>query len=1185
MRKSAMAACLIWAAQHVYAGSFAVTGNPITAEVGTNVTIPVAFSGDGQSSTVSVEYLLPNAFNFVSASQPGAPSSCSITTGEFPPASYLATRRQWNGSTTQLVILPAGPSTLCTFVVNSQTPGTYTFTASGASCRTSAGATVSPCSSTSLTVTIRAPTAPILSYAPTTPSVITYGTSGSAAPIVVSPSGGFGSGAAALTTLSNCAISGGGAAFPTTTVPALSFAGATTTPQNLSLPNCAVQSAPVDATLNCQEKRGSAAAQTRQWTLRCPAAAVVAPNLSYAPAPGSVIAFNANGQGAPITVTASGGAGSGAAATSQIGPCTINGGGAAFPATNVNGIQFTGAGTGSALLQLPGCTSQTTQVDATLNCPESRGGAAPVARQWTLRCPLGTAQNRLPTLTAPVAPILGLLDQPTAPRTRIPVSDPDGQVLSAIVSRDGVRGSVRLTPSTLTGSGDFIASYTPNPGQTTALTDSASVRVSDSAGGILLVDLAITLSPAAAPLTPPAPVLLLSQTRAPDGGPANNRSSDPSLSDAASLVSFSSEASNLSSADSNNAQDVFVRNRASNVLQRVSVDANGVGLPGASGEPAISQDGNSVAFVTGTGLAPAVAGQAKRQVLGGQVRVYDSRTNKSTPISNTPAGLPANGSSNRPAVAGNLIVYESTASNLTTTPDTNGLADIYVFDRVSGLTSLLSAPNTSTQSANPAKVANCGSTRASVAQGQLLVFESCQVLGSGVSSTTISNIWVSTALAKQKTLVSRALSGAANGDSNNAVLSADGSTVYFDSAASNLVADDSNGRRDVFRARITVNGGTVSVAAPERISVSSSGAQSDGNSERAATCGDGRYASFESEASTLFPGLSAGVRNILVKDSVTGVVARLSQNFSQGANGNSSDTALAPDCSALAFASEASNLSSSAQPGLSDVLLATNPLNRNYTGHWHHPAESGWGLTIAHQGEVLFPNWFTYDSDGQALWLGMSAGARRNANGSYSGPVYRLRGLPFNQINNAQAFTSLNEVGTATLTFTAANRLKFDYSVFGVSQSKLLEPLNFAQATVCENALTDNFAGFANYTDVWSVPSESGWGVHLTQQNDTLFGLWYTFDSNGRDQWLTAVARAASGNSSFTGPLSRLRGTPFASIDGAPSFNSSLGAGNVTFEFTDGANARMTYTLDGISQVKQLRRYMFGSPVATCRAR
>jgi hypothetical protein len=42
----------------------------------------------------------------------------------------------------------------------------------------------------------------------------------------------------------------------------------------------------------------------------------------------------------------------------------------------------------------------------------------------------------------------------------------------------------------------------------------------------------------------------------------------------------------------------------------------------------------------------------------------------------------------------------------------------------------------------------------------------------------------------------------------------------------------------------------------------------------------------------------------------------------------------------------------------------------NYQGlWWNRPAESGWGINFAHQGDVIFATWFTYNSRSEPWWL------------------------------------------------------------------------------------------------------------------------------------------------------------------------------------------------------------------------
>ena len=62
-----------------------------------------------------------------------------------------------------------------------------------------------------------------------------------------------------------------------------------------------------------------------------------------------------------------------------------------------------------------------------------------------------------------------------------------------------------------------------------------------------------------------------------------------------------------------------------------------------------------------------------------------------------------------------------------------------------------------------------------------------------------------------------------------------------------------------------------------------------------------------------------------------------------------------------------------------DVAAAGPPLN--FQGlWWNAPAESesGWGINFAHQGDVIFATWFTYDASGKAWWLSMTADADRS---------------------------------------------------------------------------------------------------------------------------------------------------------------------------------------------------------------
>ena len=52
----------------------------------------------------------------------------------------------------------------------------------------------------------------------------------------------------------------------------------------------------------------------------------------------------------------------------------------------------------------------------------------------------------------------------------------------------------------------------------------------------------------------------------------------------------------------------------------------------------------------------------------------------------------------------------------------------------------------------------------------------------------------------------------------------------------------------------------------------------------------------------------------------------------------------------------------------------------NYQDLWWNPAESGWGINLAHQGDILFATWFTYRAGGRGQWL-VASDVRRQPTG------------------------------------------------------------------------------------------------------------------------------------------------------------------------------------------------------------
>jgi hypothetical protein len=249
---------------------------------------------------------------------------------------------------------------------------------------------------------------------------------------------------------------------------------------------------------------------------------------------------------------------------------------------------------------------------------------------------------------------------------------------------------------------------------------------------------------------------------------------------------------------------------------------------------------------------------------------------------------------------------------------------------------------------------------------------------------------------------------------------------------------------------------------------------------------------------------------------------------------------------------------------------------------WNSPAESesGWGVNLTHQGDIVFATWFTYDTDGSGMWLVMSKGDKI-ADNTYSGALYRTTGTPFSSAWDSSQF-GFTQVGNATFTFTDGNNGTFAYTVNGTSQSKPITRQIFALPPTCVEFPT--FAPSTNYSDLWwhaPANSESGWGVNLQHQGDILFATWFTYDATGKGLWLVMSNGAKTGTGTYAGALYRTTGTPFNSPWNKSQFAFTQ-AGSATFTFTDFYAGTFAYTVNGVSQSKPIVRQVYSAPATVC---
>ena len=115
----------------------------------------------------------------------------------------------------------------------------------------------------------------------------------------------------------------------------------------------------------------------------------------------------------------------------------------------------------------------------------------------------------------------------------------------------------------------------------------------------------------------------------------------------------------------------------------------------------------------------------------------------------------------------------------------------------------------------------------------------------------------------------------------------------------------------------------------------------------------------------------------------------------------------------------------------------------NYQDLWWNAAESGWGLNLAHQGDVLFGTLFTYADHGRGMWVVMSDG-RLQADGSYLGDLYRTTGSPFNAQPYVRTLPAdITRVGTMRLSFTSGESGTLAYTLDGIAVTKAISRQRF----------------------------------------------------------------------------------------------------------------------------------------------
>jgi len=265
----------------------------------------------------------------------------------------------------------------------------------------------------------------------------------------------------------------------------------------------------------------------------------------------------------------------------------------------------------------------------------------------------------------------------------------------------------------------------------------------------------------------------------------NSVSTEASISGNGQFVAFTSFASNLLAEDSNDHSDIFVYDRDTqrNELLVAGADAD-------SRHPSISVDGRFVAFdsnatnlVPGVGPGEIIPGE---RGLATNIFVHDRVTGTTEALT---AG--ADGRNFEPSISGDgrFVAFESNATNLVA-EDTNGpTSDILLYDRETNTTKLLT-PGGDGRSATPMMSAD-GRFVAFTSQASNLVPED--------TTGVVFDVFVYDRITDTTELLTEGAIGISSSPSSNRLaISSDGRFVAFVSRLTNLVDGDTNEGNDVF---------------------------------------------------------------------------------------------------------------------------------------------------------------------------------------------------------------------------------------------------------------------------------------------------------------------------------------------------------------------------------------------------
>ena len=525
--------------------------------------------------------------------------------------------------------------------------------------------------------------------------------------------------------------------------------------------------------------------------------------------------------------------------------------------------------------------------------------------------------------------------------------------------------------------------------------------------------------------------ILVSQSS--EGEQAGDYSTFPSISDDGRFIAFISGADNLVPGDTNEKPDTFVHDRETRETTRVSIASNG--------SEAKEGVGWTIKSISGDGRCVVFSSDADNLVSGDSNETYDiflhdRDSGETSRVNLAGNGAEANGISWFPGIFGNgrYVTFESSADNLVT-GDTNGISDVFLHDRETGLTRRVN-------------LASDGSEAEDLHHWHSWIWWYTNPVSDDGRYAAFTSWSGNLVPGDDNALEDVFVHDLETGETERVSLDVEGRP--FKNHSSLLLDMSNDGRYVAFQTLYRPNA-PVDEWEPGGLYIHDREAgktTSIPGGFPAAFSNGGQYLAYIGVEDPLRPELPAGVHILNMQtDETLGSVVSYRGN---PADDTTWHVAIAGDGKSVAFNSNATNLVPGDANSESDVFVTDNPhffrINAGLNDAWYDPQTPGQGFHVAvlPQQQKMFVSWMTYDTDSHDHSDSSPFGGRGQrwltAYGPYEGrkAVLEVSSTMGGLFDSEEPAPNTYSNGTMTVEFTHCTNGTFTYDFPSIDRRRVV---------------------------------------------------------------------------------------------------------------------------------------------------